>query len=157
MEKQIKVIIENGIIGLLEEYFDWYGELNDAAQFIFDTLFEDEEFNFSEKGKNVVEIWAKSIEESCSSEEIALAYDCVKDKSAEFNEDFYNIFPKIFANLLLEVKEFKAENKPVNDEMQVAYQVVEYLGRQTLGANKFVKMVKAETVEKNENDKQETL
>ena len=157
MNKKIEAIIENGILGLMEEYFDWYGELNDKVSYIFETMFEGEEFELSQNGKVVAEFWSNSISRSCSEEEVNLAYECSITKENELNENFYNIFPKMFSDILLQIKEINLKNMVLTQEQEIGYQVIEYLGKETLGANKFIKMVKEEIAKKNESDKQVNL
>ena len=155
MRKKIEAIVENGILGLLEEYLDWYGQLSENARVIFETLFEDDELNLSKNGQNIVNFWSESISNSCTEQEINFAYECTNSKETELNENFFNIFPKMFATILLQLKALKIENDTLTKEQEVAYQVIDYLGRETLGNKKFVKMVQEEVTHKNQNEDEE--
>jgi hypothetical protein len=63
----------------------------------------------------------------------------------------------MFSDILLQIKEINLKNMVLTQEQEIGYQVIEYLGKETLGANKFIKMVKEEIAKKNESDKQVNL
>jgi hypothetical protein len=104
-------------------------------------LFEDKNFKLSQNGKNVFKVLEESISRGCTREEISIAYKSVTHKETGLNGNFYNIFPKMFADILLRKKALKIESKTLTKEEQVGCKVLEFLGVENLGLD-FFKMTK---------------